>query len=237
MSATVAEQPGETRLVPTQDLRTAQQGFWRVRAFDANTTGPSSAYPDGSGRLAPAVLPLGGGSDAIDSGSGSHLRFAERRGQLARDRNDHPNRHAAIVLADGGTANQLQHPIQLARLHATRVGRTAPVHRLGRRQHQRPAVRVRIHPDVAKPRQHRRADPTDFASNWAYDARWGPMMGHRPVTGEQMGFLVTAGNARDTRTGRATTPGTVECRRVPLPAGDSGVFSFSSALGALSFWR
>ena len=37
---------------------------------------------------------------------------------------------------------------------------------------------------------------TDFAINWVYDSRWGAMAHHQPVPGEQMGFFVTAGNAR-----------------------------------------
>jgi hypothetical protein len=36
-----------------------------------------------------------------------------------------------------------------------------------------------------------------FPVNWAYDARWGPMNGYRPHVGEQMGFFVTAGDARN----------------------------------------
>jgi hypothetical protein len=66
---------------------------------------------------------------------------------------------------------------------------------------------------------------TDFAPNWAYDARWGPMAHYRPHVGEQMGFFVTAGNARGI--------GTVTSLRersnvvvVSLPAGDSGFFPF-----------
>jgi hypothetical protein len=66
---------------------------------------------------------------------------------------------------------------------------------------------------------------SDFAVNWAYDSRWGPMMGHQPHAGEQMGFFVTAGDARGV--------GTVTSVRersnvilVTLPAGDSGSFSY-----------
>jgi hypothetical protein len=66
---------------------------------------------------------------------------------------------------------------------------------------------------------------TDFAPNWAYDARWGPMAGYHPHVGEKMGFFVTAGNARNV--------GTVTSLRersnvvmVSLPAGDSGYFTF-----------
>src|SRR5260370_28849446 len=39
---------------------------------------------------------------------------------------------------------------------------------------------------------------SDFARNWAYDSRWGPMAGYQPHVGEQMGFFVSAGNSRGT---------------------------------------
>jgi len=68
---------------------------------------------------------------------------------------------------------------------------------------------------------------TDFARNWVYDARWGPMMGHQPVVGEQMGFFVTAGNARG-----VTTVTSLRERSnvvmVSLPANDTGVFTFAA---------
>jgi hypothetical protein len=37
-----------------------------------------------------------------------------------------------------------------------------------------------------------------YAQNWYYDPiRWGPMSGHQPAPGEQVGFFVTAGDARN----------------------------------------
>jgi len=40
--------------------------------------------------------------------------------------------------------------------------------------------------------------PSQYAQNWYYDPiRWGPMVGHQPQPGEQVGFLVTAGDARN----------------------------------------
>ena len=69
---------------------------------------------------------------------------------------------------------------------------------------------------------------SNFATNWAYDARWGPMAGHQPSPGEQMGFFLSAGDARG-----ITTVTSVRERTnvvvVPLPAGDSGSFTFSLA--------
>jgi hypothetical protein len=66
---------------------------------------------------------------------------------------------------------------------------------------------------------------TDFARNWAYDGRWGPMQGHQPVVGEQMGFFVSAGDARGQRgpTGPRERSNVV---LVSLPAGDNGVFTY-----------
>jgi hypothetical protein len=42
--------------------------------------------------------------------------------------------------------------------------------------------------------------PSGVAANWYYDRnRWGAMTGHQPAVGEQVGFFVTAGNARNER--------------------------------------
>jgi hypothetical protein len=40
--------------------------------------------------------------------------------------------------------------------------------------------------------------PSGFAADWYYDAsRWGPLAGYQPAVGEQVGFFVSAGNARN----------------------------------------
>jgi len=65
----------------------------------------------------------------------------------------------------------------------------------------------------------------EFPINWAYDSRWGPMNGYQPTVGEQMGFFVSAGNARGT-----DTVTSVKARSnvvfVNLPANDTGTFQF-----------
>jgi hypothetical protein len=41
-------------------------------------------------------------------------------------------------------------------------------------------------------------DPSGMAANWWYDAnRWGPLTTHQPQVGEQVGFMVSAGNVRN----------------------------------------
>jgi hypothetical protein len=39
--------------------------------------------------------------------------------------------------------------------------------------------------------------PSQFARNWYYNPQvWGPLANHQPATGEQVGFFVSAGDAR-----------------------------------------
>jgi len=68
---------------------------------------------------------------------------------------------------------------------------------------------------------------SEFATNWAYDARWGPMMGYHPHAGEQMGFFLSAGNARG-EGGVTSVRERTQVVMISLPAGDSGSFGFSA---------
>jgi hypothetical protein len=70
---------------------------------------------------------------------------------------------------------------------------------------------------------------TNFACNWAYDGRWGAMNGYNPHPGEQVGFFLSAGNARG-QTGVTSVRERTNVIVVSLPGGDSGVFSFSSGV-------
>jgi hypothetical protein len=66
---------------------------------------------------------------------------------------------------------------------------------------------------------------TDFARNWVYDGRWGAMANYQPQVGEQMGFFVSAGNARGVGTVTSVRERT-NVVVVSLPANDIGVFAF-----------
>ena len=74
---------------------------------------------------------------------------------------------------------------------------------------------------------------SDFATNWAYDARWGPMAGYHPHAGELMGFFVSAGNARG-EGGVSSVRERSNVVLVALPPGDQGSFSFS--MGSMPFF-
>lgn len=68
---------------------------------------------------------------------------------------------------------------------------------------------------------------SDFAKNWVYDDRWGPLAHHQVSVGEVIGFFVSAGNGRG-------QPGVSSVRErsnvvlVHVPAGDQGIFRFDA---------
>ncbi len=70
---------------------------------------------------------------------------------------------------------------------------------------------------------------TDFHRNWAYSQdRWGELYDYQPQVGDQMGFFLTAGNARF-GSEYAQVRERSQVVVVSLPAGDSGSFSFVQA--------
>ena len=66
--------------------------------------------------------------------------------------------------------------------------------------------------------------PSQYAQNWYYDpSRWGAMTGHQPSPGEQVGFLVTAGDSRNN--GNVIVKERSNVVVVPFPGG-AGTFPF-----------
>jgi hypothetical protein len=67
--------------------------------------------------------------------------------------------------------------------------------------------------------------PGQYAQNWYYDpVRWGPMAGHQPATGEQVGFFVTAGDARNNGVTAIKERSNVVV--IPFPGPGGGTFRF-----------
>lgn len=73
-----------------------------------------------------------------------------------------------------------------------------------------------------------RYNNNNFACNWAYDSRWGAMMGYQPSAGETMIFFATAGNARGVGTVTSVRERT-NVVMVNLPANDNGAWNFPEA--------
>jgi hypothetical protein len=60
--------------------------------------------------------------------------------------------------------------------------------------------------------------PEEFAKNWYYaEDRWAPMTGHQPAPGELVGFMVTAGDARNN--GTVSVQERSDLVMMPFPAG------------------
>jgi hypothetical protein len=70
----------------------------------------------------------------------------------------------------------------------------------------------------------------DWTMNWAYDSRWGPMRSYVPTPGSQMGFFLSAGNARG-QTDVTSVRERTNVVLVTLPANDTGVFTFTYPTG------
>jgi hypothetical protein len=67
--------------------------------------------------------------------------------------------------------------------------------------------------------------PSKLGEDWAYDGRWGPMAGYMPAVGEQMGFFLSAGDARGVGTVTSVRERTAVVL-INLPANDEGTFTF-----------
>ncbi len=70
--------------------------------------------------------------------------------------------------------------------------------------------------------------PSGYAENWYYAAdRWGAMTGYQPAVGEQVGFFLTAGDARN----RSDDSGSIVLERtnvvmVPFPSDDGARYDY-----------
>jgi hypothetical protein len=66
---------------------------------------------------------------------------------------------------------------------------------------------------------------SQYAMNWYFDPiRWAPMTGHQPAPGEQVGFLVTSGDARNNGPSSVKERSNVVIVSFPSAAGRSFVF-------------
>lgn len=243
---TVAEQSNQTSFDAPVDIPAGKQWFWHVRASDPTTTGPWSPTQVFQTSTPAAPPPPGGG------GGGGPAATDQMNLGLAAVYNS-----PADVASWPATAAITS--VSFARgtgvtIHFTKESSWpifTPPGWQGGLSHTIWAV-VRVNGQwntsgfiemwpgregtgagIVSPASCGR---TDFACNWAYDARWGPMNGYNPSAGEQMGFFVTAGDARGV--------GTVTSVRersnvvlVTLPANDSGSFTYSLASMPLSVFH
>jgi hypothetical protein len=228
---TTPEQPTQTSLVTPTDLAPGQAYFWHVRAFDPTTTGPWSpaisfstpaGATGGGGGPAPVAGPAPG--DAINLNLASvynspstiaswpatstitSLTMSSSTGLAFRFTTE----SSWPDVIPPGFSGPLQYTVW-AVVNVNGSWNTSGFIQMWRGRGSTGA------PILA-----------EFPINWAYDSRWGPMNHYQPHAGEQMGFFLSAGNARG-ESGVSSVRERTNVVLLSLPAGDSGVFSFSSA--------
>jgi hypothetical protein len=228
---TATEQPSQTPLVTPIDLAPAHVYFWHARAFDPTTTGGWSQILSFS---TPAGATGGGGAPPVASGPapGDAINL-----NLASVYNS-PSNIASWPATSTITSLTMSSSSGLAFRFTTENSwpDVVPPGFSGPLQYTVWAV-VNVNGSWNTSgfiQMWRGRGSTgapilaEFPINWAYDSRWGPMNHYQPHAGEQMGFFLSAGNARG-ESGVSSVKERTNVVLVSLPAGDSGVFSFSSA--------
>jgi hypothetical protein len=230
---TAGEQPNQTTFTIGVDLAFSKVYYWHVRAFDPTTAGPFSATQAFVTPSAPPPPPAPG---PAPSPSGPAANDAMNLGQAAVY-NSPPDvagwpATGSITRIDMSPSAGLsfQFTTQNSWPDVVPPGFSGPLQytvwavvNVNGRWNTSGFIQMwRGRPSTGAPIL------SQFARNWAYDSRWGPMAGYQPHAGEQMGFFLTAGNARG-ETGVSSVRERTNVVVVSLPAGDSGSFTFSLA--------
>lgn len=217
------EQPNQTVLDPPKDVSYSSVYYWHVRASDPTTAGPWSrtlafATPD------PPQAPSSSGQDAIDlhqvnvitapkdvaswpiTARITVLDFSSAGVDVEFTKKDGPGRWPDVTPPgwDGGIQYTIWMVENIGGQWYT-AGGVEYWYGLGRSG----------------------GPPSRFASNWYYNPQvWGPLAGHQPAVGEQVGFFVTAGDARakDVTIVRERSNVVV----VPFPSDGGNYFPFTS---------
>jgi hypothetical protein len=231
---TAAEQGGQTSVDAPQDLPAGKQLFWRVRASDPTIVGPWSVTQLFRTPAAPIPPPIGGGggggggpapNDAINLNSaGIYNSPADIASWPVTAKITSLTMQPSGAAVPGlsftfTTQNSWPDTPPPGFEGGIQYTVWAVVNVNGRWNAAGFILMWKGRPSTGAPIL------SDFAANWAYDARWGPMAGHQPQPGEQMGFFISAGAARG-----FGLPTSVRERSnvviISLPAGDSGSFSY-----------
>jgi hypothetical protein len=228
---TAGEQPGQTTLTSPVDLSYSKVYYWHVRASDPTTVGPFSATyafvtPDAP-VVAPPSAPSPSGPAANDQMSLGGVSVYNSPPDIA----SWPATGSITRLdMSSSTGLSFQFTTQNSWPDVVPPGFGGPL-----QYTVWAVVNVNGRWDTSGFIQMWRGRPStgapilsEFARNWAYDSRWGPMAGYQPHVGEQMGFFLSAGNARG-EGGVSSVRERTNVVLVSLPAGDNGSFTFSLA--------
>ena len=202
---TIAEQPNQTSLAAPALLADTKQYFWHVRAYDPTTVGNWSATqafqtPTPVVIAPPPPPPSGGGgggpapNDSIDMRQAgiydspqdlanwavtakiTSVVFTGDAFLVDFDRRLGGGRWPDVPFGDGGS---LEYTLGMCLNVNGQWACSAVVQFWNGRD------------------LHASAPPSQIASAWFYDSRWGPLTGRQPADGETVGIFVCAGDCRN----------------------------------------
>ena len=231
---TAAEQPNQSSLDTPQNLAYGTQYFWHLRAYDPTTTGPWSATHVFQTPPAPPLPPVPPGPAPLPIPIGPAPGDAINLGQAAI--HNSPSDVAGwpatatitrLVLAPSGA--HVEFTKQNEWPDVTYPGWGGPLQytlwivlNINGQWHASGCI------EYWKGLYESGGPVNRYAQDWYYDPmRWGPMAGHQPAPGEQVGFLVTAGDARNNGGSALRERSNVVV--VPFPNNNGGSYSFSVA--------
>lgn len=211
---TIAEEPNNTSLKVWTPLGGGAQYFWHARAYDPTTTGPWSATgafrtpapiaptPTPTPSPSPSPAPTGSTPAACGSGPADDINMAAAEIDWSPSDMAHWCVTAAITSVQfTGSAFLVDFNRRLGanRWPDSPFGSGSLEYTLGmcanRSGHWACSAVVQFWygRDLAAS-----GAPSQVATNWFYDARWGSLFHYQPQTGEQVGLFVCAGNCRGT---------------------------------------
>ena len=207
---TVSEQSGQTSFVAPSDLPANMQLLWHVRASDPTTAGPFSANQVFQTPVpvvvppptpTPGPTPAPSGPAPVDSINMSQASIYNSPADLASwavtakitsviftpsaflvdfDKRDGPGRWPDVPFGSGGS---LEYTLGMC-LNISGHWDCSAV------------VEFWYGRDLSAS-----APPSQIASAWFYDSRWGPLTGRQPADGETVGIFVCAGDCRNKAVG------------------------------------
>ncbi len=224
VSGTVPEQPNQTSLQSPQDLPAGSYIFWRVRATDPTTAGPWSPTLAFSTPAVPQPTPGpppvdGVPPDAVDLqqahvyNSPYDVALWPATSRLTR----------LSLMPSGAHVESTQ---QSAWPDVWPPGWNGPllytlwiVVRINGQWYTSGCI------EYWRGLYQNGGPVTEYGQNWYYDpGRWGAMAGYQPAPGEQVGFFITAGDARNNGVSIVHERSNVVL--VPFPSSGGGSFTY-----------
>jgi hypothetical protein len=208
---TTGEQPGQTSFDAPADLPANKQLFWHVRAADPTTLGPFSAnqaFQTPAVAVAPTPTPVptpGGPSgpapgDSLDMTQASIWNSPRDLGFWAVTA-----KITSVVFTSGAFLVDFDKRLGPGRWPDVPFGDGNLEYTLGM------CLSSGAHWDCSAVVQFwygrdlsASAPPSQIASAWFYDGRWGALAGRQPADGETVGIFVCAGNCRNNTIGDAS---------------------------------